>query len=301
MAGLKRGNQMIRSMTGYGRAEMANGQRKVVVEVRSVNHRFSEVVIRMQKDLSPLEERIRNLVQAKVSRGRVDVTVIREAYGERRRRVEVDQELASSYYEKLRELGQSLGLRAQTKLDLIARLPDVFNITEVPEDIERLWESLSPAVDQALDAMLAMREREGERLRADLVGRLASIEDHTGAIEERAPQTVEDYRRRLADRVKEILPGVEIDEGRLATEVVLFAERSNVTEEIVRLRSHLAQMRQSLEQSEAVGRRLDFLLQEMNREINTIGSKASDGQIAKVVIEVKSELEKIREQVQNIE
>ncbi len=292
---------MIRSMTGYGRAETADAERKVVVEVRSVNHRFSEVVIRMPKELSPLEERIRGLVQARVSRGRVDVAVTREAFGGRRRRVEVDRELAVSYFSRLKELGETLGLRAQAKLDLIARLPDVFTIAEVPEDLERLWETLSPVVDQAIEAMLAMREREGARLRTDLLDRLQLIEDHTAAIEERAPQTVEEYRRRLADRVREILPGVEIDEGRLATEVVLFAERSNVTEEIVRLKSHLAQMRQSLDQSDAVGRRLDFLLQEMNREINTIGSKASDGQVAKVVIEVKSELEKIREQVQNIE
>lgn len=292
---------MVRSMTGYGRAETADAERRVVVEVRSVNHRFSEVVIRMPKELGPLEERIRGLVQAKVSRGRVDVSVIREAFGGRRRRVEVDRELAVAYYSKLKELGETLGLRSQAKLDLIARLPDVFVIAEVPEDLERLWETLAPVVDQALVDMSAMREREGSRLRTDLVARLQIIEDHTAAIEERAPQTIEEYRRRLADRVREILPGVEIDEGRLATEVVLFAERSNVTEEIVRLKSHLAQMRQSLDQSDAVGRRLDFLLQEMNREINTIGSKASDGQVAKVVIEVKSELEKIREQVQNIE
>ncbi len=292
---------MIRSMTGYGRGESADGARKVIVEVRSVNHRFSEVVVRMPKELSPLDERIRNLVQARVSRGRVDVLVTREDHRARRRQVEVDTDLARSYNEGLKELKAALGLRAQARLDLIARLPDVFVISEVPEDLELLWESLSAAADQALEAMLAMREREGRRLRDDLLERLKVIEGHTAGIEARAPLVVEEYRRRLAERVKEILPGINIDEGRLATEVVLFAERSNVTEEIVRLRSHLSQMRHSLDQSEAVGRRLDFLLQEMNREINTIGSKASDGQIATAVIEVKSELEKIREQVQNIE
>lgn len=292
---------MVRSMTGYGRGEVSNGQRKVTVEVRSVNHRFSEVVIRMPKELSPLEERIRNLVQAKVSRGRIDVLITREDSRSRRRKVEVDKDLAVSYYEGLKELQQTLGLKAQTRLELIARLPDVFLLTEVPEDLEEFWRGLSVAVDRALDEMLAMRGREGERLRADLLERLRGIEDHTAAIEARAPQVVEEYRRRLADRVKEVLPGVTVDEGRLATEVVLFAERSSITEEIVRLRSHLAQMREGLGSSEAVGRRLDFLLQEMNREINTIGSKSADGDIAKAVIDVKSELEKIREQVQNIE
>ncbi|MHB8927012.1 MAG: YicC/YloC family endoribonuclease [Bacillota bacterium] len=292
---------MIRSMTGYGRGQLSNGQRKAMVEVRSVNHRFSEVVIRMPKELSPLEERIRNLVQARVSRGRVDVLVSRDDFRGKRRKVEVDRDLAASYFEGLKELQQTLGLRAQARLELIARLPDVFTLAEVPEDLEELWHGLAGAVERALDEMLAMREREGGRLGDDLLERLKVIEASTAAIEARAPQVVEEYRRRLTDRVKEILPGVAVDEGRLTTEIVLFAERSNVTEELVRLRSHLAQMREGLGQSEAVGRRLDFLLQEMNREINTIGSKAADGEIAKVVIDVKSELEKIREQVQNIE
>ncbi|MHB8946097.1 MAG: YicC/YloC family endoribonuclease [Bacillota bacterium] len=292
---------MIRSMTGYGRGEVSTTQRKATVEVRSVNHRFSEVVIRMPKELSPLEERIRNLVQAKVSRGRVDVLIMREDSRGKRRKVEVDKDLAVSYYEGLKELQEALGLKAETGLDLIARLPDVFLLTEVPEDLEEIWRGLSVAVDRALDTMLAMREREGERLRADLMERLRVIEDYAAAIEARSPQVVEEYRRRLTDRVKEILPGVSVDEGRLTTEIVLFAERSSITEEIVRLRSHLAQMREGLGQSEAVGRRLDFLLQEMNREINTIGSKSADSDIAKAVIDVKSELEKIREQVQNIE
>jgi len=292
---------MIRSMTGYGRGEVSDGFRRVVVEARSVNHRFSEVVIRMPKELSPLEERIRNQVQAKVSRGRVDVLITREDARGGRRKVEVDSDLAVSYYEGLKKLQQILGLRSPARLELVARLPDVFILTEVPEDLEEVWRDLSPAVERALEDLLAMREREGQRLRDDLLERLRVIEAQTSAIEARAPQVVEEYRRRLSERVREILPGVAVDEGRLATEVVLFAERSNVTEELVRLNSHLAQMRESLGQSEAVGRRLDFLLQEMNREINTIGSKAGDGEIARAVIDVKSELEKIREQVQNIE
>ena len=292
---------MIRSMTGFGRGESSGDFGRFIVEVKSVNHRFSEVVIRMPRGLSPLEERVRKAVQGSVSRGRVDVFVSREGGEAQRRSLKVDKDLAVAYYNALKELQETLSLAGDTTLDVISRLPDVFTLEQVEEEAESLWPALSQALDEALASLVGMREREGQALKQDLVHRIGRIGQLVKDVEVRAPLVVADYRERLTRRLEEILPAGILDAGRLAMEVALFGERSDITEELKRLGSHLTQLDTTLEAGDAVGRKFDFLLQEVNREVNTIGSKANDLTVTGAVVEMKSELEKIREQVQNIE
>lgn len=292
---------MVRSMTGFGRGEAKSELGTAVVEVKSVNHRFCEVAARFPKELVALEDRTRALVTKRVARGRVDVFLNWEESRAGRRIVEVDKELALAYYKACKELEAELGISSGADAAFIARLPDVVRVTEVPEDIEAVWPVLETALSSALDELIAMREAEGVKLGQDLLARTACIESYVELIAARAPAMVEDYRRQLRDRLSELLPPNAVDEQRLAMEVALFADRAGITEELVRLRSHCGQLRSMLAASEAIGRKLDFLLQEMNREINTIGAKASDPAITNLVIEVKSELERIREQAQNIE
>lgn len=288
-------------MTGFGRGEATSEVGSVVVELKSVNHRFSEVVVRFPKELVALEDRVRALVTKKVVRGRVDVFLSWEESRLRHRIVEVDKVLALAYYKACKELEAEIGNSSGIDAAFIARLPDVLRVTEVSENIEAIWTLLESAIASALDGLVAMRGAEGVKLGQDLLERVAVIERHTEQITARAPAMVEDYRNQLRDRLNELLPPNAVDEQRLAMEVALFADRASITEELVRLRSHCDQLRSMLSASEPIGRKLDFLLQEMNREINTTGSKVSDPTITALVIEVKSELEKIREQAQNIE
>lgn len=292
---------MVRSMTGFGRGEASSEIGTVVIELKSVNHRFSEVVTRFPKELVALEERVRALVAKRVVRGRVDVFLSWEESRLRRRIVEVDKDLALAYHKACKELEAELGSSSGIDAAFIARFPDVLKVTEVPENLDAVWAVLETATSAALDQLVAMRETEGARLAQDLLARAAVIEEYTERIAARAPAMVEDYRNQLRDRLSELLPPNAVDEQRLAMEVAIFADRVGITEELVRLRSHCDQLRSMLNASEAIGRKLDFLLQEMNREINTTGSKVSDPTITALVIEVKSELEKIREQAQNIE
>jgi uncharacterized protein (TIGR00255 family) len=288
-------------MTGFGRGESAGEFGRIVVEMKAVNHRFSEVVFRMPRQFNALEEPAKKLVQARVSRGRVDVFVSWDAAA-KARGVKVDKELAIAYYNALMELGGEIQSKTELSLDTLARLPDVLKVEEGDVTAEDLWPAFESATAAAVDSLLAMREREGATLAADLLARIAKIEELGRIVAVRAPQVVEEYRGRLSKRLEELLGQSNVvDPQRLAQEVALFADRSDITEEIQRLASHIAQFRAALSGDDAVGRKLDFLVQEIGREINTIGSKANDATITATVVEAKSELEKIREQVQNIE
>jgi uncharacterized protein (TIGR00255 family) len=290
-----------RSMTGFGAGEIATGTGHYGVEVRSVNHRFSEVVVRLPKDLSPLEDRVRSLVQRKVVRGRVDVAVVRDDYGKRPRAVRADVELARAYVNALDGLRQAVPVTGGLDLSLLLSLPDLVKIEEEKEDVEASWPAVERGVSVALERLVALRDAEGTRLAADLAERIARLGRLADAIGERAPRVVEDYHARLGRRVQELAGAVAVDPARLATEVALFADRSDITEELTRLRSHLVQFRTTLAAPGAIGRTLEFIVQEMGREANTIGSKANDLEITRHVIAMKGELESLREQIQNVE
>jgi uncharacterized protein (TIGR00255 family) len=293
---------MIRSMTGFGSAEVLTPAGRFIVEIRSVNHRFSEVLVRLPRDLSALEDRVRTLVQSRVLRGRIEATIMRDERGARPKTVRSDADLARAYAQALRELADVLGVTGEIGLSQIMLLPDILKVEEAREDVEALWPDVSRAVEQALVALVDMREAEGRRLAHDLLVRVEAVQEATRAIEARARVAAADYAQRLRQRVAEWLGTIPLDEARLATEIAVFAERVDVTEELTRLRSHLAQFRQDVSDGAGlVGRRLEFVLQEMGREANTIGSKASDLDITRAVIAIKGELESLREQVHNVE
>ncbi len=292
---------MARSMTGFGAAEAATPAGRYAVEVRSLNHRFCEIVVRIPRDLAPLEDRVRALVQDRVLRGRVEVAIMRENYSKRPRTVKTDLELAQAYVSALNDLKRALSISGSLDLSVLLSLPEIVRVEEEKEDLEAAWPAIAEGVGAALDRLVAMRESEGAQLAADIHRRIDRLEGLMDEIAGRAPQVVEEYRDRLARRIAELAPGVAVDPGRLATEVAVFAERSDISEEITRFRSHLRQFRSTLGAPGAVGRTLDFIVQELGREINTIGSKANDLEIAQRVIAVKGELESLREQIQNLE
>jgi uncharacterized protein (TIGR00255 family) len=288
-------------MTGFGAAEAATPTGRYAVEVRSLNHRFCEIVVRIPRDLAPLEDRVRALVQDRVLRGRVEVAIMRENYSKRPRTVKTDLELAQAYVSALNDLKRALSISGSLDLSVLLSLPEIVRVEEEKEDLEAAWPAIAEGVGAALDRLVAMRESEGAQLAADIHRRIDRLEGLMDEIAGRAPQVVEEYRDRLARRIAELAPGVAVDPGRLATEVAVFAERSDISEEITRFRSHLRQFRSTLGAPGAVGRTLDFIVQELGREINTIGSKANDLEIAQRVIAVKGELESLREQIQNLE
>ncbi|MBM7855733.1 uncharacterized protein (TIGR00255 family) [Desulfohalotomaculum tongense] len=292
---------MLKSMTGYGRGEAGACGRKFTVELKSVNHRFCEVMIRLPRVMSPLEDRIRRVIQKRISRGRVDGYISIEETEQKTQQVKVDKNLAVAYYKAMKELESLLPITGQIELRDIINLPNVLVLEEPAEDLEEWWPAVEEAVNEALDKLVQMRAAEGEQLEADLKKRMEKIRRCNDEIRKRAPEVVEDYRKRLNQRLAHWKGEGMLDENRMAAEVAIFAERANITEETVRLNSHLNQMAKCLQSEEPVGRKLDFLVQEMNREINTIGSKGNDLEISKLVVNVKSEIEKIREQVQNIE
>ncbi len=289
-------------MTGFGAATAEVPGGRLAVEVRSVNHRFSEVQIRLPRDLAALEDRTRTLVQERVRRGRVEVIVTRDEGTRRMRRVRADFELATAYVHALRELAGVVGARDEITLSQMAGLPDVLRLEDDRIDAESVWPALDAAVRAATDALVVMRAAEGRRLADDLFARAAVLEAMTDAVAGRSREVVRAYTERLRGRLAELLKDVPIDETRMATELVLFAERSDISEELTRLRSHLVQFRQTVADEEgAVGRKLDFILQEMGRETNTVGSKANDLDVTRTIITMKSELESLREQIQNVE
>lgn len=291
----------MRSMTGFGTAAADTAWGRINVELRSLNHRFTEVLVRLPRDLAPLEDRVRALVQRGIQRGRVEVTVSRENQGGRSRAVRADLALAREYQAATRQLKRALRLRGEVTLQQVLAFPEVVRLEETREDAETLWADLEKVVGAALDGLLRMRTEEGGRLAADTRERLDRVEALQGQVLERSQQVVGEYTVRLRQRLAELLGEVPLDEARLAAELALFAERSDITEELTRLRSHLSQFRETMTGEGAVGRKLEFLLQEMGRETNTIGAKANDLEISRAVIAVKSELESLREQVQNVE
>jgi len=293
---------MIKSMTGYGSADAQSAAGRFRVEMRAVNHRFSEILVRLPRELSSLEDAIRKYLQSHVLRGRVEVFIMREDRDTRLKAVKPDPALALAYAQALKELATVLGVDDTITLSQVAAFPEAIKVEETDASVEEVWPNLKEAVAAATLALLRMREAEGQRLADDLLARVGRIDEFIKTIESRSLSAVNDYAVRLRGRVAELMGEVPFDETRLATEVVVFAERTDVSEELTRLRSHLTQFRHELRDSSgAIGRKLEFILQEMGREANTIGSKASDLEIARAVIAIKGELESLREQVQNIE
>jgi uncharacterized protein (TIGR00255 family) len=292
---------VLRSMTGFGAGDLATPAGRYAVEARSLNHRFLEVVVRLPRDLSPLEDRIRSLVQRRILRGRVEVAIIRENYGKRARTVKIDVDLAKTFTSALNDLKQALELPGIADLSMLVGLPDLIKVEEQKEDLEACWPPISEGVGQALERLVAMRETEGAQLARDLAERLERLSQRADEIERRAPLVVKDYAGRLKRRIGELMGTVPVDEGRVATEVAMFADRCDIAEEVTRFRSHLAQIRQTLAVDGAIGRTLEFIVQELGREANTMGSKANDLEIARAVIAIKGELESLREQIQNVE
>lgn len=292
---------MIKSMTGYGRGEAEEFGRNFTVEIKSVNHRYSDISVRLPRQISYLEDKIKKQIMQHISRGKIDVYIMQNKFNAEDISVTVDDSLATSYLKALYELRDKFNLEDDVTVSTISRVPDLLTVSKVDENTDEIWGTLSKAIDIALNEFIEMREREGCKLAEDIEGRVQYIRKVVKDIEDRSPYVVEEYRSKLEERINEILKDVCIDENRLATEIAIFADKSNITEEIVRLYSHLDQTIETLKANEPSGRKLDFLVQEMNREINTIGSKASDLNITKSVVEVKGEIEKIREQIQNIE
>lgn len=292
---------MIRSMTGFGRGEAAGEYGRLVVEIKSVNHRFSEVVFRMPRAFMALEEQGRKLILEQINRGRVEVFLTWEP-SQAGKGVKVDKELALAYHNALKALGEEIGSNQAISLDQLARLPDVLRVEEGSLEPESLWPVLESATVEALSRLIQMREREGAGLKADLAARLQTLANLREQVAEKSPQVVLDYKARLEKRLEELLPkNALVDPTRLAQEVALFADRADISEEMQRLGAHIQAFHEALDADEPVGRRLDFLVQEMGREVNTTGSKGNDALIANLVVAAKTELEKIREQVQNIE
>ena len=294
---------MIKSMTGYGRAEAIINEKKVVIEIKSLNHRFLEVFIRLPGTYSPLEPEIKKKVSERFARGRIEVSIRRDSEQSpaAESRFELNLPVIRNYYGMISSLKEELGLKEEISLGVLLSMKDAITVSEPVIDIGSVWESLQPVLECAMDGLESMRGQEGEIICRDLRERLELIGSLLEKINSKAPQLALEYQKRLADRVKELTGGIAIDEGRLAQEVAIMAERSDITEEIVRFRSHLIQMDAIMRSSEAVGRKIDFLLQEINREANTIGSKSPDAEISQIVVEIKSELSRLREQAQTIE
>ena len=292
---------MIRSMTGYGRAQEVLDGLDITVEIKSVNHRYFEFSARTPRAYGFLDEKIKSYLQSRVNRGKVDVYVNVENNTEEAVSVTLNQPVAAGYMEALRTMADTFGLESNVSIDLLAKFPDVFKVDKVPEDLEELTADIHAVTEEALRDFDAMRSREGEKLEADLLGRLVTLENFTHQVEQRSPQTVADYRARLTAKLQEVLADRQLDESRVLTEAAIFADKVAVDEETVRLHSHIAQFREMLAGGSPIGRKLDFLIQEMNRETNTIGSKCNNLEISTIVVNMKAEIEKIREQVQNIE
>ena len=289
----------MKSMTGYGRAREILHKRDITVEVRSVNNRYLDCAVKMPRLYLFAEDALKKRVQRAAARGKLDVFVTVDAPDTAR--VTVNRELAEQYAAALRELAQAAGTDAAVSLDTLARFPDVLTVAKAEEDAEAVAADLCAVLDAALEAFNAARDTEGAKLAEDIASRLEAVERYTEAVEARSPQTVAEYRERLLRRMREALQNVTVDEQRLLTEAAIYADKTAVDEETVRLRSHIAQMRAMLSDSGPQGRKLDFLIQEMNREANTIGSKCADVSIAQTVVALKAEIEKMREQAQNVE
>jgi uncharacterized protein (TIGR00255 family) len=292
---------MVRSMTGYGRGEVQAAGRSCVVEVRSLNHRYCEIAVKTPRGFAAIENRIRETVRSRFTRGRFDVHVTIDFATLSPRRIVIDYALARQLYLALTDLGRELGLSGQVNLTTLLELREIAHVEENEHHAEDLWPALQEALEIAVGSLETMRLGEGEALGHDILQRIHLIEDWLEQIKSRLPALLTEYRQKLEARISRLFGDVEIDPARLAQEVIFYTERSDVTEEMIRLNTHLTEFKRLLHISEPVGRKLDFLLQEMNREINTTSSKVADSEVAVLVIDIKSELERIREQAQNIE
>lgn len=288
-------------MTGYGRHQANLDGYDITVEVKSVNHRYFEFSARVPRAYGYLDEKLKSFCNQKIARGKVDLYVSIIPVEAVDTQVQINKHLAQSYLQELRELSDFLDIKDDMTLSSIARFNDIYNIRREPDDEDLIWNLVQQVADVALDQFLEMRVREGDKMKADISSRLDLLEGYIDNIEAKSPETVSQWRNRLEERVRQVLEDRQLDEARIITEVAIFAERVAVDEETVRLKSHISQFRAVLNEDDSVGRKLDFLVQEINRETNTIGSKCQDADVAKIVVEMKSETEKIREQIQNIE
>ncbi|MBQ8569217.1 MAG: YicC family protein [Oscillospiraceae bacterium] len=292
---------MLKSMTGFGRYQEIIGGRDILVEIRSVNHRYYEFSARLPRAYGYLEEKLKSFLNGRVARGKTEISLTLMNVEGKDALIEVNELIAEGYVNALRKANERLGLKDDITLSHIMRLPDIFNVRKPQDNEDEIWESVKTVAERALDNFIEMREAEGLRMKEDFLNRLSYIEELVSMVEERSPEVNKAYRERLENRLKDILGDKNIEESRILTEAAIFADKTAVDEETVRLRSHINQFRSMLELDEPVGRKLDFLIQEFNREANTIGSKAQDASVTKIVVELKSEIEKIREQIQNIE
>ncbi|MGI6096005.1 MAG: YicC/YloC family endoribonuclease [Lachnospiraceae bacterium] len=292
---------MIKSMTGFGRAEVSDETRKMTVEIKSVNHRYLDFNIKMPKKFSFFESSIRNLLKTYMQRGKVDIFITYEDYTQNRMAVKYNSELAGEYFTYLRQIADEFQLSNEITAVALSRYPEVLTMEEQTMDEKELWALMERVISQAAEQFVQERTKEGENLKKDLFQKLDGMLEKVEMIEKRAPEILAEYRQKLYDKTKELLEDSQIDESRIAAEVVLFADKICTDEETVRLKSHIHNMKNVLEAGEGIGRKLDFIAQEMNREANTILSKANDMEVSNVAIDLKTEIEKVREQIQNIE
>ena len=292
---------MIKSMTGFGRCEVSENDRKFTVEMKSVNHRYLDVNIKMPKKLNFFESSIRALLKDYIQRGKVDMFITYEDMTENNVSVKYNKDIAGEYLKYLREMAEEFGLDDDIRVSTLSRYPEVLTMEEVTIDEEGIWKTLEKAIKGAAEGFVETRIKEGENLRADLISKLDGMLSHVDFIQERSPQIIAEYKQKLEDKVKDLLADVKVDENRLLMEVTIFADKVCVDEEIVRLKSHIETTKATLQAGGSMGRKLDFIAQEMNREANTILSKANDLEISNRAIELKTEIEKVREQIQNIE
>ena len=292
---------MIKSMTGFGRCEVLKDSRKFTVELKSVNHRYLDVNIRMPKKLNFFETSIRTLLKSYAARGKVDIFITYEDLSQSQVSVKYNAALAAEYLKYLNQMAEEFSLDNDVRVSTLSRYPEVFTMEECSEDEDELWNGLKEALEGAFSQFVEMRTKEGERLKEDILLKLDLLSEQIRFIEERSPQIIAEYRTKLEEKMRELLEDTQIDDNRIAAEVILFADKICTDEEVVRLKSHIQHMKETLEESNGIGRKLDFIAQEMNREANTILSKANDLDISNRAISLKTEIEKIREQIQNIE
>ena len=292
---------MIKSMTGFGRCEMEEHARRITVEMKAVNHRYLDLSIKMPKKFNPFEAQIRNVLKEYIERGKVVLYITCEDLGEENLQIRYNRAVAAEYLQYLRQMSEEFGLEDDVRVSTLSRYPEVFSMEDIQQDEEEIWQDLEKVVRGAAKVFVESREREGEALKADLLDKLENMQKSVAQIEERSPQVIEEYREKLRAKVKELVGDVQLDESRLMMEVTVFADKICVDEEMVRLKSHIAAMSQELKKGGSVGRKLDFIAQEMNREANTTLSKANDLLTSDAAIELKTGIEKIREQIQNLE
>lgn len=291
----------MRSMTGFGRGEVERDGRKLSIELKSVNHRYLDISLRLPRFLSFLERQMRAMLKKSLTRGHVDIYINYKNEREDTKTVKTDVSLAKEYFNSIDKIGEMLGIKSKVDASLIASFPDVLQVSDTPENEEEVTALLTEAMTLAIDQLVAMREAEGEMMQADLNNKLDKIQVNLKIVEDKSPQVVLDYRDRLRARISDLLDMVQIDENKMASEVAYFADKASIEEETVRMHSHIKQMKDTMILTESIGRKMDFIVQEMNREVNTICSKSNDLTITNTGLELKSEIEKLREMVQNVE